>query len=341
MFVKLIVFLNRLYQKRNAPKVKKWLKWIRNASSVLLVAVSVYYLACTAFSYTGEINWRSNHLNWQSLLVSFALSLLSIGLGAIVWYLIICSLGSRLSIWSSWNVQVTSNLAKYIPGYAWQILGKAYLTQRYRVPSAVVILGIIIELAGLFLTGVLMALLSLPEALVKGTDLTKHYEVQIQNLITTRPVLLVIISLIVLFIPYYFHFIIHFLKLRAEHIRIRISFYWASLAVYLVAWLFHGLTLQTLISAIGEPIDGISTLTTFIMAISYIVSLLALFVPGGIGVREGVLVYFLAGSVSGGAAVMVAVMMRIIQILSELSAYGLSKLVSLSRKAIPREAHKR
>jgi uncharacterized membrane protein YbhN (UPF0104 family) len=54
--------------------------------------------------------------------------------------------------------------------------------------------------------------------------------------------------------------------------------------------------------------------------------------PGGLGVREGILVEMLAPAVGAGPAVITALSWRLITVLSEAAAAGTFYLLPLSRK---------
>jgi uncharacterized membrane protein YbhN (UPF0104 family) len=71
-------------------------------------------------------------------------------------------------------------------------------------------------------------------------------------------------------------------------------------------------------------------------AAAYIVGLLALFVPGGLGVREGILALFLAGLVGSGVAVAISFGQRLWFTIIELT-FVLIAIIFMRRKNVKEE----
>jgi hypothetical protein len=87
-----------------------------------------------------------------------------------------------------------------------------------------------------------------------------------------------------------------------------------------VAWLGYGASLWLLARAV-LPTGDLSIAPAIAgFAASYVAGLLAVFVPGGLLVREGLLVLMLQGSVGLGAATALAVASRVLLTITELGA---------------------
>ena len=93
-----------------------------------------------------------------------------------------------------------------------------------------------------------------------------------------------------------------------------------ALFVNFLAWGGYGLAFQLLLMGTIPSLDLNWTTATGAFAASYIVGYLALVVPGGIGVREGILVLLLQGPLDLGPAVAIAAASRITLTINEIGA---------------------
>ena len=98
-------------------------------------------------------------------------------------------------------------------------------------------------------------------------------------------------------------------------------------AVFLATWALHGLSLGLCLRGIGVETSAWQLanwpLWSCAVAGATSVGFFALFAPGGLGIREGLLIATLQSSVGGRAAVAVAAVYRLICFVSELLAAGL------------------
>jgi hypothetical protein len=90
------------------------------------------------------------------------------------------------------------------------------------------------------------------------------------------------------------------------------------------AWLLLGLALWSIGAAISPLALSAVSLFIFAMTTSLLVGLAALFVPVGIGVREGIMVLILSARIPASEALAVAAVSRLLIILSEIIAAMIS-----------------
>lgn len=88
----------------------------------------------------------------------------------------------------------------------------------------------------------------------------------------------------------------------------------------LVAWVGYGLAFWLMARAVVPQVVLPPGLAIAAFAASYVAGLVALFAPGGLVVREGLLVALLEGSVGIGAAVTLALASRVLLTIAELGA---------------------
>lgn len=97
----------------------------------------------------------------------------------------------------------------------------------------------------------------------------------------------------------------------------------AFVGLYMIPSLFHGLSLFLVLNALAHvPAEHLLSITGIYIA-AIIVGLFAIFVPGGIGIREGTLFLVLPSLVTSETAVISAVIMRLMTIACELLLAGI------------------
>lgn len=110
---------------------------------------------------------------------------------------------------------------------------------------------------------------------------------------------------------------------------------WAFLALVLTWWL-HGLSLGCTIQGVGADVDLLTNWPRWTAAASLgtVVGFVVLFAPGGAGVREGVLLSLLQGTL-GPKGALVVVLLRLLWLASELIVAGLFLLLLRPPELLP------
>ena len=128
------------------------------------------------------------------------------------------------------------------------------------------------------------------------------------------------------------------------HVRVPVKTRLGLLLGYLVAWIVFGFGFALFVRAVADPAPGSVPALMGICTAGYLVGWAAVFVPGGLGVREGVYALLLAEVLPGPVAAAVAILSRLwltaVELLVALLLalrYGLSDLrVSAASTAEPR-----
>lgn len=304
---RVLPLLKRAAQKLQQVAQIRWLRW---TIQILVIALCLLYLVNNLKNAREVLAGLKP--NYTILLAALGLTITAVFLGASGWWFTLRALGQPVPWLGSARAHCLSNLAKYLPGYAWQLLGKAYLTKQMGIPNRAIGLGMVLELLVILLTGFFLGVILIPADLVfQWSD----SEDLIRLLPFIRALALILLCISPLIISYT-------LKNQfGSQIEMRIvpSMVWATVLTSLLAWLLFGLAFWLLgASLIPLPHAGIP-LFIFTLAASLIISLLTIFVPGGIGVRESVMVFILSMNyLSAPVAVIVAALSRLVVILSEL-----------------------
>ncbi len=287
------------------------IRWLRIAVQVVIFSLCAYYIwkkLSQAESVITNIQIDAGIL-CAALLVSIAAGYL----GALAWWLFLLSLGQPVAIIETFRNQLLSNLAKYLPGYGWQLLGKAYLTRKQGVPANLIGFGMILELVIMFSLGIVVALIFLNDQLLE--QLTGQFS--IQNIVESfRYVLLVAVLLAIVLFPVFLNKI----KQNGLGLQMNIPTYWIGVIVVLVGWLVLGLSFWLLGAAISPIPFHDFPLFTFTLAASILIGLVILFVPAGIGIRESVMIFLLGPLIGAQLAIIIAAACRFLFILSDIAS---------------------
>jgi uncharacterized membrane protein YbhN (UPF0104 family) len=259
-------------------------------------------------------------INYPALASSLFATVLSVYLGALGWGLTLKAVGEKIPRRESTHIHLASNLAKYIPGYAWQLVGKAYLTNQAGASTPGIGFAMVLEIAQLVLIGFGLILIFLPKDLVGMWSNLGFINDQI-NFIRAIGIfiLLIIPGMMILLLKM-------MRKFRGKLILYPRALFTAS-SVILAGWLLLGMSFW-LLGVAFLPI-AVSDIPRFIftLAASFLIGLAIIIVPGSIGVRESIMVYLLTlFSIASPIAVLIATFSRLILTLSEISLYFLDKL---------------
>jgi uncharacterized membrane protein YbhN (UPF0104 family) len=238
-----------------------------------------------------SVHDRVLHTNLlRFLLASLMFATFLLVFRVVSWRKILASLGHRLPMPAAARIWVTSELARYLPGVIWQVVGRVYLVKPYGVSAAACSASQVLELSIFLLSNLLVALACLPWYAGRLSS-TSHHWLWIATAVA--PLLLLLLY------PKIFYGAINTIlrKLGKRTIENRVSG-WVLLG--LVAWAIVGLLWQALaiwvLMAQPHALNlGFNLFGLVIGAycLAWCAGFLAAWAPGGIGVREAVLVWTL------------------------------------------------
>lgn len=205
---------------------------------------------------------------------------------AMVWRRILQDYGHRLPVAAAVRIWSTSELARYLPGVIWQVVGRVYLVRPYGVRGSVCSVSQILELAVFLLANMLVAVSCLLYFGIKNLEGAARAWLYAASALV--PVLLVLLH------PKVFYGLINRVMLRLGKPQIVPQSGWLELSEIL-AWNIIGLLWQSL--ALYLLLDHALKLKPdwwWVLAGAYCLAwcagFLAVWAPGGIGVRELVFV---------------------------------------------------
>jgi hypothetical protein len=292
--------------------MKRVPRGLRTTAAVVVVLLCFVYLGRNLWQGMQQVKWSELDFRPLPLVLSALLFALATLIGGLCWSLLLDGLGQRQPWRRNVKVHLQANVAKYLPGYAWQILGKAYLCRQQGLPMGPVGLGIGLEFAAVIVTGVWVALVTVPNRWLEAWGLG--------GLAALRWPVVLLLALSLAALPQVLRVVINRLTMvrqRAGSITISARPLWWMLLWMILAWVMLGGALYLLIVSL-HPLGMIEWPgVTFSWAASAIISLVVVFVPMGIGVKESALAFLLSSSLPGALATVIAILARVLTMLGE------------------------
>jgi uncharacterized membrane protein YbhN (UPF0104 family) len=267
----------------------------------------------------GVFIWRSLASNWSefgAIEFDFRLQLWWIVLAALVtWLTYAIQIASWRTVLSGWGQHIAyrdaarawcvANLGRYVPGKLWSVAGLVALAQRSGVaPWAAGASAVVIQALGVA-TGVIVAAATLrPGTLAVGLAIALAVAVATLALLAWERAVRWAGSTVGLIAG-----------LRA----LPVTTVLASGALTLTSWVTYGAAFWCLARGLG--LTGLPVAVAVgVFALGYLVGLMAVFVPGGVGVRELAFVGQLTPLLGSGPAIGVSVASRLLLTITEVTA---------------------
>jgi len=217
-------------------------------------------------------------------------------------------LGGRLAHKRALKIFFITDLAKYIPGKVWTMVGKVYLCAKEGIPVARTSASVVIQPLIQVISGMLMFLVSLP-FWTKTSDF-------INKLYLFLP--LIPIGLIVLYPPIMtkvLNFVLTRLKQKPMELSIEYGDILSILLLWCGLWILSGFTYYFLIIGIYSiPLS----LLPVVIGIFSVAGVSQFLTPSGIGVLEGVLTVLLSLYLPVHIAIFIALLARVWKTVTEL-----------------------
>jgi uncharacterized membrane protein YbhN (UPF0104 family) len=287
-----------------------------------LVRVLVAILIVAAISYAVVSEWdevRSalRTLTWSSVVLAFLAVLAGIAAAAMAWRALLAAEGHRLPHWAAGRIFLVGQLGKYLPGSIWSVVLQTQLARGVGVPRARAFTTSVAYVGLSVSSALAIGLVGLPVLVSLDSPLAWTLIAILPiALVCTHPrVLTMLVNLILRL-------------LRKPPLPHPLTWRGVSTALgwFLVTWLFYGVHMWLLASAVGAP--GWEGFLRCVGGFALALTAGALFfvVPSGAGVREGLIVAALAGVMTTGEALGVAVVSRALFTAADVFAAGVAAL---------------
>lgn len=288
-----------------------------NLAGTLLMLVALTFFVFKAKENLANIPPIAWHAQaWFAGLFSIAGVLITIGLVALIWRVLLADFGCRVAYLSVVQVIAVSQIGKYLPGNVGHFAGRAVLASSVGIPTGVAVATILIEIIW---TVAIAAGVSFLAMLLLLQELLPHWQSPV------RPIHLLLICGFLLVAPWCASWLVNrYFPQTARRLsgqdriplpRLRTALVTATLL--LTCFLIMGLSLKLqLLGFFGMDQGNILTLTALFTA-AWLVGYVVPGAPGGIGIREALMVLFLSPIIGPGAAVGVGITTRIFTTLGD------------------------
>lgn len=263
---------------------------VRAIGQVLLL-VTIVFVALRARSL-----WHGSHIelgrvDWLALVGSFLLAAAGTAAGGLIWLAILESLGVRTQLRWAWFF-FQAQLGKYIPGSVWQYAGRAAVARTNGIPVRQVGISLPVEFVASGVAGGSIAafLLGWWGAAVVGA--VAAFLVAGERL--------------------------------ARGVRPAVRATVVATVLYLPVWLLLGGSFWLCARGLLAVPDQDLALYIGAFAVAWLAGLVAIYAPGGLGVREAVLVALLSSRIGAANALVIAAASRLIFILVDVALAGIA-----------------
>jgi len=265
-------------------------------------------------------NWadlRSQPLEWRVqpgwLLVSALLVWLMYALLIVAWRTMLAGWGQRLDGWTSARIWTVSSLGKYLPGKVWAVAGMALMAQRAGIaPWAATGSAVVLQVLAIG-TGAAVAGLT-GRAAIEAAH-------QGSGVVLGLLVAGAVAGVALLLWPPLLRRLLRFAAPDAEARGApAVAGIVVGIVANAVAWVGYGASLWVLSRGLLPGVDLGLGLAIAVFTASYLAGFLALFAPGGLGVREGLFILMLQGPLGIGPATALALASRLLLTITELGA---------------------
>lgn len=251
------------------------------------------------------------------ILILAVVMMLNFYLSAYSWKLIVEFFDNReekIPFLPVMDVYAKSNVAKYLPGNVMQFAGRNVLGSNLGISQFAMLAGTLIEILLLLITGTLMALIFF----------TKTFENVIEFICSKALyknilIIMIIVGIVLLTVLIFF---ISKKKVYRDIIKKMFSINFLKVLIKLLIFYFLGFIVMGVVfylsftMIMGVEVDFFLVMSSAI--ISWVVGYIIPGAPGGIGIREAILLMLLGGIIGKEIVAMGAIISRLISIISDL-----------------------
>lgn len=278
---------------------------------VAVVALAVHAVAGNWAAFRAQpLEW---HIQWVPLAASVAVVWSCYALLIEAWRRVVSSLDAQLRFLPAARIWTVASLGKYVPGKLWAVAGAAMMATRAGVAAGIAVMAAIVLQVLAILSGVI-AVAALGPSRLRAAGAGADLAIWLAGAAAVAGV-------VALAWPPAVRWGARLLPSRLGALRaIPPGALVLALAANLVAWAGYGLAFVLLAHGLLDEVALDWRTAILVFTSSYLVGLVALFAPAGLGPREGLLVLLLTGPLGPKVAVALAVATRLQLTCTELGA---------------------
>jgi len=289
---------------------------LRKVLRYLGLAVIAFFLGRALYGNWEEVRTYQWSFDYPLLALSLGVMLASLSLYAWQWKFSLQKLGAAIGFLKVWRIYFVANLGRYIPGKVWQFMGWFYLLEREGVSPVQTLTGMAINQVLQNMTGLALAFVVLagPRAAELSERLLPFLVLIPLGLIVVQPPVL----------EKLLNGALHLFKRESVTIELTAWDLARFAVLHLFIWLCYGLAFYLFIRALYPvPLERLPALAG-VFAGAWVLGFLSFLAPGGLGVREGILIYLLGFYLPSHVAIVVALLSRLWATAAELMGTALA-----------------
>lgn len=283
--------------------MNRFLSILKNLLGWPLSLVALLFILKFLFSKSSIILPKISHIDASLLVLSIFCFFITYFLRSYVWWKYLKIVGHGIDFRKSVYLWEFSELKRFVPGNIWSFLGRTYLFENVGISKRVTAKGLAYEIGLVILSTATLSIFSIP--------LIGNY-LGINALILSSVFIPILSSAIIIFV---FANKISLLVKFFPKISVRQNL--EFLILYIIAFSFFGagtfFAASSVISLNNLQFIELVGFFSFALLAGY----LSFITPSGFGVREGIITFGLAKTLSLTSAGIIAIFTRIILILSE------------------------
>lgn len=282
----------------------------RRVLGYAIAALIFGFIAYSLFKSWRQIDLSSFTLDARYLFASLVPHALGMALAALGWGLIVQRLDSGSSLRKSAKIYYLTNVPKNLPGTVWYMVGRVYLHEKEGLNKTAASVALVLEMVLILLASALVYMACL--MLQPGS-----------GVVDWRYILVLLAGGAVLLHPGVFGRVVSWVLVKlnqpdAANVSLRFRDIGLWLVLYVVVIAIGGVALFLLANAVYPVAMGAFALITRAWAISVILSSLVFWLPGHLGIRDGILVMALSSFLPMPAGVVIALLWRVWMALDEM-----------------------
>jgi glycosyltransferase 2 family protein len=285
----------------DVPQTKSSMN-IRSLIKTVLGIAAIVFMFYYLFQNWGMLRTYNWDFNIWKLLLSIVLLWIALASTVFIYRLIFKELaGAQISYLQTFRVINITNIGRYLPGKLWSVVGLIFYTSEYGINKKQTTLAVITnEVAGKA-SGLVLGI-----CYFFFSDSLKGY---------LPAMIILLVGCMIVIHPWVLDKIINTgLRIfKKQTIEIEFS-YWSILKfvlIFIISWLLHSLAFYVLVNSMA-PLGSVNLIKfATILPLCWVIGYIILLAPGGLGVREAMLVVMLGEFLPKEVALAIAVIQRL------------------------------
>jgi uncharacterized membrane protein YbhN (UPF0104 family) len=300
-------------------RIRRPNRWMIFAAKLLIVALVIWFIRRALVDAWRQLDEHSFHFHFGWLVVAGVLYLLGTLPCGIFWHHVLRVLGQPVALLPTLRAYYIGHLGKYVPGKAMVVILRAGLLRGRQVDTVLVTVSVFFETLTMMATGALIA-----------TVIVLVWFREQTILLCAAPMLLIVAGVPTL--PPVFRRLTRWISGgrtdtdQAERFaNLGYKTMWFGWGLTGVGWAILGLSFWAILRALdaagNNPFEQFHLYTAAVTMAT--VTGFVSFVPGGAVVREAVMTEMMTPYFGGAAALIGAVLLRLVSLVAELTISGI------------------